>query len=164
MTTHVLVTSDTHVSDASRLPAELLEAASRAHHIVHAGDHSSADVVDVLAAFAPVTAVYGNVEEPEVVARLPELAFVVLEKVRIGVIHIGGPAQGRHARLAGLLPECDVRVYGHSHMPEVARLEDGSMVLNPGSPTQRRRSAFHSFAWLEINEREISANLIKMNV
>lgn len=147
----VLVTSDTHVASAALLPAALLELAVRADHVLHAGDHSSADVVDVLAACAPVTAVHGNVEQPEVVHRLPERATVVLGGVSFGIVHDAGPAGGRHERLEGWFPRCDVRVYGHTHMPEASPTRAGTWTINPGSPTQRRRAPSHSIAWVELD-------------
>src|SRR5688572_2826936 len=117
--TRVLVLSDTHVSEVERLPEAVFDAAERADHIVHAGDHSVLEVHTVLARFAPVTAVCGNVEEAAVTTYLPARAYVTLAGVRIGVVHDAGPAAGRHERLAAELPDCDVRIYGHSHMPEV---------------------------------------------
>jgi putative phosphoesterase len=161
---HVLVISDTHLSDAARLPRVVFDAAARADHIVHAGDHSVLEVVRVLERFAPVTAVRGNIEDAETFHALPETATVELDGVRIGVVHDAGRREGREARLAQLLPDCIVRVYGHSHMPEAARQADGSWVLNPGSPTQRRRSPQHTVGWLEVAAGEVvSAELIAID-
>jgi putative phosphoesterase len=63
--------------------------------------------------------------------------------LRIGVIHDPGVETGRHERLRGWFPDCDVIVYGHTHAPELARLEN-TWVLNPGSPTERRRALAHT--------------------
>jgi putative phosphoesterase len=151
-----LVTSDTHVHDAARLPAELLAAADLADHIVHAGDHSCMEVVHVLRRFAPVTAVRGNVEDAETSAALEAVERVEVAGVRIGVTHDAGPSGGRAQRLADLVgAECALRVYGHSHLPEATRLADGSWMLNPGSPTQRRRAPSHTFAWVEVGAGEV---------
>jgi predicted phosphodiesterase len=70
---------------------------------------------------------------------------VEAEGTRIGVIHDGGPSAGRHERLAQWFPGCDVVVYGHSHLPELARHGE-SWIVNPGSPTERRRAPSHTLA------------------
>jgi uncharacterized protein len=70
---------------------------------------------------------------------LPVRTTVELEGIRIGLVHDGGPALGRHERLRGLFPGCDVIAYGHSHIPEIWRDKAG-WIVNPGSPTERRRA------------------------
>lgn len=164
MSTHVLVTSDTHLTDGARLPEALLRLAMRADHIVHAGDLVSLDVFETLASFAPVTAVHGNVDDAEAVSRLPEHAEVVLAGVRIGVTHDAGARTGRHERLVRTFPGCAVVVYGHSHMPELERLPDRTLVLNPGSPTQRRRAPAHTAGWVELDAgRILAADLVVLD-
>ena len=96
----------------------------------------------------PVAAVHGNMDEPELRTALPERRTVEAEGVCIGVVHDGGPAAGRTERLLALFPACDVVVYGHSHMPEAERAEK-RWVVNPGSPTERRRAPAHTMAVVE---------------
>jgi len=111
--------------------------------IVHAGDFTGAQVFEELTAIAPVTAVYGNMDVPVLRERLPARAVVEAEEMRIGVVHDGGPSAGRHERLAGSFPDCDLIVYGHSHLPELA--SHGEVwIVNPGSPTERRRAPSHT--------------------
>jgi uncharacterized protein len=74
---------------------------------------------------------------------LPVRTTVELEGIRIGLVHDGGPAHGRHERLRELFPGGDVIAYGHSHLPEASRDADG-WILNPGSPTERRRAPEHT--------------------
>ena len=151
----VLVTGDTHLRDGARLPVDLLALAARADVILHTGDVVAGDVLDVLRAFAPVTAVLGN-NDDEFVGRLPERAAVDLAGVRIGMVHDGGAARGRPARLRAWFPDARVVLYGHSHQPELLD-EEGLLVLNPGSPTQRRRSPNHTAAWLELRGGAVTA-------
>jgi putative phosphoesterase len=169
MTTRVLVTSDTHLTLGARLPDVVLELADRADHVVHAGDLVSLDVLATFEALAPVTAVHGNVCDTETAGRVPERAQVTLDGVTVGVVHDPGPASGRHERLMSWFPGCDVVVYGHTHMPELTRVErpgdvDGTvLVLNPGSPTQRRRAPTHTVAWLELDRGTIvTADLVEL--
>lgn len=160
----VLLVSDTHLRDAARLPASVLEAAERADHIIHAGDHSSLEVVRVLEAFAPVTAVHGNVEDAEVRTTLPGIARVEVGGVRFGVLHDAGPSSGRHERLADRFGDCQVCVYGHSHQPEVTELDSGRWIVNPGSPTQRRQAPTHTFAWAGVRRGRVRIDLVHLTV
>lgn len=146
----ILVISDTHLRTATDLPVAVLACAEHADHVVHAGDHSTLDIVHVLGRFTPVTAVHGNIEDPEVFERLPRRTTVEIAGVTIGVVHDAGPAQARHERLEAMFPGADVVVYGHTHEPEVARTPGGTWVVNPGSSTQRRTAPFHSLAWVTV--------------
>ncbi|MEO6867468.1 MAG: metallophosphoesterase family protein [Gaiellales bacterium] len=168
MTVRVLVTSDTHVSIGARLPTALLELADRADHVIHAGDHITLDAYDTIAALAPVTAVHGNVDDAMTCLKLPDRAEVELGGVRLGIVHVPGPESGRRERLAGWFPECDVIIYGHTHMPELRHIGevDGRLrlLINPGSPTQRRRASTHTVCWLELRAGEILvADLIHLD-
>jgi putative phosphoesterase len=160
----ILVTSDTHLTVGARLPDALLELADRADHIVHAGDFVTMDVHDTLAALAPITAVHGNVCDAETASRLPERAEVELGGVRFGIVHDPGPATGRHERLAAWFPTCSVIVYGHTHWPELEHAADGEvLVINPGSPVQRRRAPWHSACWVEVDAgRIVAADIVQL--
>lgn len=161
----VLVVSDTHLMTGARLPNALLELAGSAEHILHAGDVTDGDVLDVLEAFAPLDVVRGNCDGFDLFDRAPEWTVVDLGGVRIGMVHDGGPSVGRHARLREQFgPDVSVVIYGHSHVPEVERAADGLLVINPGSPTQRRRAPFHSVVWLEIDAGAVtSAELVNLD-
>ena len=112
---------------------------------MHTGDLTAAAVLDALASLAPVEAVHGNMDAAELRARLPERRIVEAEGLRVGVVHDAGGAAGRRERLAGWFPECDLVAYGHTHLPEIAR--HGKLwVVNPGSPTERRRAPGHTMA------------------
>jgi putative phosphoesterase len=100
-------------------------------------------VLEDLRSYGPVTAVHGNMDDSMLRAALPARATVEAEGLRVGVVHNGGPASGRHARLLEAFPGCDVIAYGHSHMPEIARADD-AWILNPGSPTERRGAPEHT--------------------
>lgn len=96
-------------------------------------------MLEELAAFAPVEAVRGNMDEPALKAALPEERVVEVGGVRIGMIHVAGPRAGREKRLAARFHDCDAIIYGHTHVPELTR-HQGVWLLNPGSPTERRRA------------------------
>ena len=97
-------------------------------------------MLEDLRALAPVEAVRGNMDDAELRAVLPERRLVEIDGVRIGMVHDPGPRVGREARLAQRFPGCAVVVYGHTHEPSLVE-HDGVVLVNPGSPTERRRSA-----------------------
>ncbi|MEU9984118.1 metallophosphoesterase [Streptomyces sp. NPDC050856] len=143
----LLLTTDTHVPKRARhLPARLLAEIELADVVVHAGDWVDTATLDLLESRAErLLAVYGNNDGPDLRARLPEVARAELAGVRLGVVHETGPAQGREARCAARFPDLDVLVFGHSHIPWDSEAPGGLRLLNPGSPTDRRRQPFCSY-------------------
>ncbi|ULR55210.1 metallophosphoesterase family protein [Streptomyces deccanensis] len=137
----LLLLSDTHLPKrAKALPAPLLAELPRADVVVHAGDWVDEDTLDLLQARSRrLIAVYGNNDGPGLRARLPEVARAELAGLRLAVVHETGPAQGREARCATRFPDTDVLVFGHSHIPWDTTASTGLRLLNPGSPTDRRR-------------------------
>ncbi|MFF7531699.1 metallophosphoesterase family protein [Streptomyces bobili] len=137
----LLLMSDTHLPKrAKALPAPLLDALPGADVVVHAGDWVDTDTLDLLESRSRrLIGVYGNNDGPELRARLPETAYADLGGLRLGVVHETGPAQGREARCAARFPGLDVLVFGHSHIPWDTTAPGGLRLLNPGSPTDRRR-------------------------
>jgi hypothetical protein len=155
----VAVISDTHLPrGARRLPELCLERLSAADLILHAGDLTSVVALEELEALGPpVKAVLGNVDEPALRARLPEERIVDVAGVRIGMRHIPDPGEGLLARFPG----CGAVVFGHTHVPLVEERE-GVWLLNPGSPTERRRSPFRSMLVLEVESGEIRPELVRV--
>jgi uncharacterized protein len=145
-----------------RLPAECLRRLESADLILHAGDVVGASVLAELEQLAPVEAVAGNMDEPTLLAALPERRVVHVAGARLGMVHIAGPAAGRADRLVRAFPGCDAVIYGHTHVPEVKRAGD-RWVLNPGSPTERRGAPAHSMLILEIDSGEIRPELVTLS-
>ncbi len=111
----------------------------RADLILHGGDLSTVAFLDELRSVGPpVLAVHGNADEPPLRELLPAQLVAEVGPLRIGMTHNGGPRAGREARLVARFPGCDAVVYGHSHVPQLAR-HGAVWILNPGSPTDRRR-------------------------
>ena len=147
-TVRVAVISDTHMPGRGRtLPPACVERLRAADLIVHAGDWSDMATLALIRGMGPpVVGVRGNVEEPEVRVALPVTAEVEVGGLRIGVVHDGGPAAGRRESLRRRFPGVDLVVFGHSHIPLLDAAPDGFMILNPGSPTDRRRQPRHTMA------------------
>jgi len=154
-----VVIADTHLPRrASALPAGLIPYLERADLILHAGDLMDPTLLDELAAYAPVRAVGGNLDPPE--ARLPETVEFEFGGVRIAMIHDSGPKRGRRNRMRRRFPGARVVVFGHSHIPW---LEDEELLLlNPGSPTDRRRQPEHTFALLCVEGGEVRAEVLAL--
>ncbi|WP_455354928.1 metallophosphoesterase family protein [Streptomyces sp. SYSU K217416] len=143
----LLLISDTHVPRRARqLPEEVLREAGQADVVVHAGDWVDSATLDLLQARArDLIAVHGNNDGPELRARLPEVARARLGGLRFGVVHETGPADGRERRCADRFPDLDVLVFGHSHIPWDSTAPGGLRLLNPGSPTDRRRQPYCTY-------------------
>ena len=143
----LVLVSDTHVPRRARhLPRELMDDVARADVVVHAGDWVDVATLDLLEHHARrLVGVYGNNDGPELRARLPEVARARLGGVRFGVVHETGAAPGRETRCAALYPDLDVLVFGHSHIPWDTEAPGGLRLLNPGSPTDRRRQPYCTY-------------------
>ena len=139
-----------------------MEQLERADLIVHAGDFVAASALSELRGFGPVEGVYGNMDEPALRDSLPKERVVEVEGLRLGLVHIAGPAAGREARLVARFPGCAAVAYGHTHVPQV-ELVGGVWILNPGSPTERRRAPVHSMLVLEVVGQEIRPELLTLS-
>jgi uncharacterized protein len=148
----LLLTADTHVPKRARdLPEQLWQAVDEADVVVHAGDWVCVELLDALVARANrLIGVVGNNDGPRLSARLPEVAIAELDGVRLAVVHDTGPASSRDARCAARFPDSDVLVFGHSHIPWDTVTPTGLRLLNPGSPTDRRRQPACSWMTAEI--------------
>ncbi|MFE6553419.1 metallophosphoesterase family protein [Streptomyces sp. NPDC057746] len=137
----LLLMSDTHLpARARQLPPELIAELPRADVVIHAGDWVDVATLDLLESrSARLIGVHGNNDGAELRARLPEVARAELGGLRLGVVHETGGAQGRERRCAERFPDLDVLVFGHSHIPWDSVTDTGLRLLNPGSPTDRRR-------------------------
>ena len=149
--------ADTH----GLLRPEVAAAFEAVDHIVHAGDVGSPEVLEGLSAIAPVTAVWGNADPPELRALLPEVARVTLGGVRVVVVHgdqLGSPTPDR---VAAAHPEADLVVFGHSHRPLIERVGD-LVAVNPGSAGRRRFSNPVSIALADLDAGSVSARLVTL--
>ncbi len=137
----LLLLADTHLPKRAKdLPAQVWDAIEAADVVVHAGDWVEARLLDELEERSRrLVGVFGNNDGAELRARLPEVARVELAGVRLAVVHETGDAKGRERRCQEEYADADVLVFGHSHIPWDTTTESGLRLLNPGSPTDRRR-------------------------
>jgi uncharacterized protein len=137
----LLLLADTHVPQRARdLPAQVWAEVANVDVVLHAGDWMAPELLDALTARATrLVACWGNNDGPVLRSRLPARADVLLEGPHFTVVHETGSAAGREARMSRLYPDTDVLVFGHSHIPWDTTSSTGMRLLNPGSPTDRRR-------------------------
>jgi putative phosphoesterase len=147
----IVAISDTHAprrwkSCPPRVAAYLRET----DLILHAGDVCTASVLDELARYAPVHAVLGNNDGPDVAAwGAPETLDLDLAGLKVSMIHDSGPSAGRLARMRRRFPDAGLVVFGHSHIP-LDESADGLRIFNPGSPTDRRRQPHGTIGLLTV--------------
>jgi putative phosphoesterase len=139
------IISDTHMPRGARaIPGSCLERCRSADAILHAGDLSELEVLELLRSLGPpVHAIHGNVDSAAVRAVLSPRLELVFDGVRIGMVHAPGAAANRLSRLRAAFPRCQAVIFGHTHMPEHDE-RDGFQIFNPGSPTERRRAPVHT--------------------
>jgi uncharacterized protein len=155
-----VVIADTHLPRrASAFPEGLRPHLERADLILHAGDLMDPKLLDDLAVYAPVRAVRGNLDPPE--AKLPETLQFEFGSVKVAMIHDSGRKRGRRNRMRQRFPGARVVIFGHSHIPWLED-EDGLLLLNPGSPTDRRRQPEHTFALLRVEGGEVRAKVLAL--
>jgi hypothetical protein len=156
-----VILADTHIPRRARtLPEGLVAYLERADLVLHAGDLIGSSVLEELSAYnAPAHAVRGNVDMPGL--DLPEALQLDFGGARIAMVHDSGRKEGRRKRLGKRFPEARVVVFGHSHIPFLED-ENGLLLLNPGSPTDKRRQPEHTFALLRSEEGDVRAEIIAL--
>lgn len=164
MPTSLLVIADTHIPKRARdLPAAVWAAVEEADLVFHAGDWVSLDFLDALRRRSRrLLGCYGNNDGPELRQQLPEVAHARIEELEFAVVHETGSATGRERRMDALFGGVDVLLFGHSHIPWDSTSPAGLRLLNPGSPTDRRRQPACSYLTAVVDGREVSTELHRL--
>ena len=159
----VVVLSDTHAPRFwKRCPPAVAEQLRGADLILHAGDVCTASVLEELSEYAPVRAVLGNNDVPDVEAwGAPETLELDVGGLRVGMVHDSGPRSGRVGRLRRRFPGCDLVVFGHSHIPMDVEV-DGFRIVNPGSPTDRRREPHGTLAVMRVGPERLGVEIVEV--
>ena len=125
--------------------------------VVHAGDWESVALLDELTQRAArLLACVGNNDGGDLRRRLPPVARAELAGVRVAVVHDSGPARGREQRMAARFPDTDLVVFGHSHIPWDGTAANGLRLLNPGSPTDRRRQPSCTYMTATVEAKSVT--------
>ena len=156
----VILLSDTHIPKVGpALSGDLLRDFQGAELILHAGDLIEMSVLDELRSLAPTKAVVGNMDLPEVASVLPEKIVVEVGGKLIGLIHGWGPPPGIERRVLSRFSGVDVVVFGHTHKAMVERRE-GVLLVNPGTPNDRRFSERLSYGVLNVEDGEVEPDIV----
>ena len=149
--------ADTHVPRRAKdLPPPLWQAIDAADVVIHAGDWVDESLLDAISARAArLVAVWGNNDGPALRERLPEVACTEIGGLQFTVVHETGARTGREARMDRAYPDCDVVVFGHSHVPWDSVTPGGIRLLNPGSPTDRRRQPVCTYLTARVQGRRL---------
>jgi uncharacterized protein len=159
----IAVLADTHAPGRWKTcPPAVARRLAGVDLILHAGDVCTAGVLHELAGFAPVRAVLGNNDGPDVRAwGAPRSLTLDLDGLRVGMVHDAGPRAGRPRRLRRQFPTADLVVFGHSHIPmDLQDAELGLRIFNPGSPTDRRRQPRGTMGLLQVDHGRLTEALI----
>ena len=158
----VVVVSDTHAPRRWKSCPPAVAAHLRgADLILHAGDVCTAAVLDELSGYAPVRAVLGNNDGPDVAAwgAPPELELD-LDGLPTAMIHDSGARTGRLLRMRRRFPAVRLVVFGHSHIP-LSEADGQVRIFNPGSPTDRRAQPQGTIGVLRIEDGQlVSAGIV----
>ena len=161
----IAVISDTHLPrGARRLPEACVKRIAAADLLLHAGDFSTLDVLRELESIGPqVVGVHGNVDSAELRRLLPAERVVEAEGAHIAIVHDAGPRAGRVQRMRARFGDrADAVVFGHSHAPLHEQADDGFQILNPGSPTERRRAPTHTMALIHAGPGLLRCELVDL--
>jgi hypothetical protein len=158
------VVGDTHLPRfGPHLPEALCRGLERARVelILHVGDFTGPGVPALFEALAPLEAVAGNNDPPRLVARFGRRKVLDVGGARIGLVHGDGRRGTTLGRsLAAFAGEAvDVICFGHSHQP-VCERRGSAWLVNPGSPTDKRRQPRYSYAILDVRRGRVRARLV----
>ena len=140
------VISDTH----GLLRPEVLDLIKHVGHILHGGDVGTLEILIELEALAPVTAVFGNADGPELRARLPQVAELELDGFAIAVTHGDQFGHPTPEKLHAAFPQAEIIVYGHTHRPLLELVDKTVTVMNPGGAGQGRFTLRPSVGIMEL--------------
>ena len=159
------IISDTHIpTRQAKLPRKVLSVFNGVDLILHAGDFESLTVADTLEEIAPLKAVSGNMCWNEVRNKFPRHLLLQVEELTIGLTHGRGGPSSHNSRVIEVFNDKkpDIIVSGHTHMPD-AKVIDGTLLLNPGSPTDKRFAKKNTVAILQINKSSYKYNFVQIS-
>lgn len=156
----IIVLGDTHIPKRAKiLPQLIKEECKTSDLIIHVGDWQTVEVYEDLKAFGKVEGVFGNVDSPDLKKVLAKQKLLFIQGKKIGIIH--GDGKGltteRRALAAFKGQDVDCILFGHSHIPLKKYTENGTLIFNPGSATDKRKQRLYSCGILHITDEVIHA-------
>lgn len=158
--TKIAVLSDSHLPEMNGLPLPLLSQLESVDVIIHLGDFCDLQTYKDLQKIAPVIAVFGNMDSPELRSLLPEKKTIEIQGFNLGLVHGWGPPKNLENRAAGVFSDVDLILFGHSHIPLFQKIND-KFLFNPGS-TSMNRDGSTTYGILELGET-ITHQIIRLD-
>jgi hypothetical protein len=162
----ILVLSDTHIPVASKIiPTSIIEEAKKCELCLHVGDFVEYSVFKQLSSYVKTVGVCGNMDSNEVKLKLPQKEIVKVGDTNIGLIHGRGAPLNLisfvNAEFRNERKFIDIFIFGHSHNPLKKKI-DGKIYFNPGSPTDKFFAPYNSYGIIEIENRVINLEIIRL--
>jgi uncharacterized protein len=157
----IAILSDTHMKKHNDKLFKLIDNVSNdADMIIHAGDYVSSSIVAKLREHKNFVGVYGNNDKGYIRDLLKEKMIIPVEGYKIGLYHGNGNSKNtlESAYDAFSSDKVDIIVFGHSHQPLILT-KNKILMINPGSPSYKRKEPWYSYVILEIENRKINVQL-----
>lgn len=155
------IISDTHIGkNLDKLNCFLDEHMRDMDLLIHAGDYKNSNVITTLKEYKSFVGVWGNVDTNEIKELIPEKEIIEIENHRVGIFHGHGSTKTTLDRAYNAFEDAnvDIIIFGHSHQPLI-KTKNGVLMLNPGSPTSKRKERWFSYIVLKIENGSIDASL-----
>lgn len=154
------VVSDTH---SNELPQQMLEDFKKVDFIIHMGDFCNASDYESFAKIKEVKAVYGNMDGSDICKRFPRRQILKCEHFQIGLVHGEGLPDTLLEKVKNEFKDdkVDAVIFGHSHHPLNEKI-DNVLYFNPGSPNDNIFAPYCSYGLLEITDKGIVGEIIKV--
>lgn len=157
----IAVISDTHVrKHMDKIEKLITKSLKDVDLIIHAGDYTSNKVIPYIEKYHRFIGVYGNNDKEETRSKVKEKQIITLDKYKIGVYHGHGSKKNTIDNVYEIFKNdtLDVIIFGHSHKPFVTT-KNKTLIINPGSPTSKRKEKYYSYIILELLPEGINVNI-----
>ncbi|WP_291561671.1 MULTISPECIES: metallophosphoesterase family protein [unclassified Clostridium] len=157
----IAVISDTHVrKHMDKIEKLITKSLKDVDLVIHAGDYTSNKVIPYIEKHHRFIGVYGNNDKDETRSKVKEKQIITLDKYKIGIYHGHGSKKNAIDNVYEIFKNdsLDVIIFGHSHKPFVTT-KNKTLIINPGSPTSKRKEKYYSYIILELVPEGIDVNI-----
>jgi len=157
----IAILSDTHAKKHNDKLFKLIDNLSEeVDMIIHAGDYISTSVVSKLKEHKNFVGVWGNNDKGYIRDLLKEKVILSIDRYKVGIYHGDGKSKNTLSTAYDKFidDKVDIIIFGHSHQPLILT-KNKILMINPGSPSCKRREPWYSYVTLEIQDKKINAQL-----
>lgn len=156
----VAILSDTHIrKNFDKIKPFLENKLNDIDFIIHAGDFTNPELLPYLKTNYKVIGVSGNNDKEKTRELLNEKEIFILENYKIGIYHGHGIFKNTLDNVLDVFKndDLDIIIFGHSHKPFLTT-KNNILIINPGSPTSKRKERFFSYIRLTLSESTINVS------